>query len=214
LTPEFESNQAVHGPDLSSNSRLAFAVTKAKKGSCPKAVIDAAIARGQNCSESGDLLRPLLEEFMFPPGIAIVVDCATDNKAKLRMELRTVMKKHGAAPSSISYLFQKKGAIKFKRRPGVDLEAVLLSALDAGALDAEEDEGGYLVSTDASDVSAVCEALERGLSLEIESADVIWDPETRLISVSEQAAQQLLDIELQLKEMPSVNAMYTNAPLR
>jgi transcriptional/translational regulatory protein YebC/TACO1 len=188
-------------------------VTKAKKASCPKSAIDAAIARGQNSSESGHVLEPLVEEYMLAPGIAMIVDCLTDNKAKTRMELRTVMKKHGAAPSSISHLFRKKGVIKLKRKPGVDLEAVLLNALDAGALDAEEREGGYFVFTDASDISAVGEALEKGLSVEMDDARVVWDPEARL-TISEALAQQVRDIARQLKDMPSIRSLYTNAPLQ
>jgi transcriptional/translational regulatory protein YebC/TACO1 len=207
------SNPAsVHGPDLSSNSRLALAVTKAKKASCPKSAIDAAIARGQN-SEPADILEPLVEEYMLAPGIAMIVDCLTDNKAKTRMELRTVMKKHGAAPSSISHLFRKKGVIRLKRKPGVDLEAVLLNALDAGALDVEEGEGGYLVFTDASAISAVGEALERGLSVEMDDTRVVWDPEARL-TIPEALARQVRDIARQLEEMPSIRSLHTNAPLQ
>jgi transcriptional/translational regulatory protein YebC/TACO1 len=155
----------------------------------------------------------LEEEYTIAPGIAMIVDCLTDNKAKTRMELRSLMKKHGAAPSSISYLFRKKGVIKLKRKAGVDLEAVLLNALDAGALDAEEGEGGYLVFTDAADMSAVVEALEKALSVEIEDSEVVWDPDTRLNSVSEASEQQVRDIKRQLKEMPSFRSLYTNAPL-
>jgi transcriptional/translational regulatory protein YebC/TACO1 len=158
-------------------------------------------------------MEPLVEEYMVAPGVAMIVDCLTENKAKTRMELRTLMKKHGATPSSISYLFQKKGVIKLARKPGVDLEAVLLNALDAGALDAEERESAYLVFTDASSLSTVGEALEKGLSLEIEDAEVIWDPEVRLRSVPEEAEQQVVEIERHLKQMPSVRSVYTNAPL-
>jgi transcriptional/translational regulatory protein YebC/TACO1 len=142
----------------------------------------------------------------------VIIDGLTENKAKTRMELRTIMKKHGATPSSISYMFQKKGVIKLDRKHGVDLEAVLLSALDAGALDAEEAEDGYLVFTEASDVSAVGAALEKGLSI-VADAEVIWSPAARLASISEEEALQLAEIERQLKEMPCIRSVFTNAPL-
>jgi transcriptional/translational regulatory protein YebC/TACO1 len=158
-------------------------------------------------------LESVVEEYIVPPGIAMIIDCLTENKAKTRMELRTLMKRHGATPSSISYLFQKKGVIKLKRKPNIDLEAVLLNALDAGALDVEEGEKGYIVFTEASNISTVGEALESGLSVEIDDAEVIWDPESRLASVPEEVELQLMAIERRLQDMPSIRSVYTNAPI-
>jgi transcriptional/translational regulatory protein YebC/TACO1 len=189
---------------------------RAKKTGFPKASIEAAIARGQGLTSSGAKLESMIEEVMFPPSVAIIVDCMTDNKLRTKTEIRKALKDCGGGTlSSASYLFEKKGRISLRGREGLDLDTVLEPALEAGALDVEDGkDGGFIVYTQVSDLKSVSDALVQGLGVEVEDLRIIWDPQTRVDLDSGLIATQVDKFSCALNENPSVQDLYTNTTRR
>jgi transcriptional/translational regulatory protein YebC/TACO1 len=192
------------------NTRLADAIARAKKASMPKSNIEIAIARGQGLSASGNKLEPFMEEAMFPPGIAVLVDVFTDNKQQAKIDIRKVFKMHGANLSNTAYLFDKKGQLVFAAKEGVDEEMVLEEATNVDALDVEESESGWVVNTEIKDMTLVTEHIKNKLGLDIEESEIIWDPK-ETIEVTDKVAGPLSEMIDKLKEIPSVKEIYTNA---
>ena len=165
------------GADPALNTRLAVLVASARKAGFPKASIDAAIARGQGKSSNGASLENVTLEVMLPHAVAAVIECQTDSKARLLQDLREVFKYYGANMTPTTYLFEKKGKIVLESSTEVNEEQLLEQAIGAGALDIDQDDdGGIVVLTEPSQITAVGEALTRALGLKIESTEFIWDP--------------------------------------
>ncbi|KAK0268559.1 hypothetical protein LTR91_014902 [Friedmanniomyces endolithicus] len=144
------------GPDPSLNTRLADLITKAKREGFAKTSIEAAVARGQGRSTSGATLESVTIEGILPGNVAVIVECETDNK------LRT--------------LADKKGRIVFEAREGVGVEEALEPALEAGAVDVEDDgDGRVVIFTEPGDTRAVGDALHKTLGLQIAASEILWE---------------------------------------
>ena len=166
-----------HGPDPNNNTRLAAAITAAKKAGFPKQSIEAAIARGQGRSSSGAALENITIEAMLPNAIAAVIECQTDSKLRLLQVLRDMFKDHGANITPTTYLFDRKGKLVFEPCAGASGDELLEHAIEAGALDVETNEdGNIVVLTEPNEITSVAEALTQSLGLKIESTEIIWDP--------------------------------------
>lgn len=205
---------AVKGHDPTNNARLATAIEKAKKGSVPKAVIQAAIARGQGKSTTGAKLEPVTLEAIVPPSVGIVVECETDNRARTLGELRLIVKNNEGNVTPTAYMFEKKGRIVL-RAGGKALTAdeVLESALESGALDTyEEGDGRHVVLTEPSSTFAISQSLAASLDAEIEASDIIWKPneDTTALVGSDKDALALTEVLASIQEQPDVLAVYAN----
>ncbi|MCJ1472999.1 hypothetical protein MMC13_001648, partial [Lambiella insularis] len=177
LAQELTQASRASGADPALNNRLAALIATAKKSSFPKASIDAAIARGQGKSTSGNTLENVTVEVMLPHAIAAIIECLTDSKARLLQDLREVFKSYGANMTSTSYLFEKKGKLLLKSLKDLGEEELLEQAIGAGALDVDtREEGSIVVLTEPGDVTAVGCALETALGIEVESTGFIWAP--------------------------------------
>ena len=167
------------GPDPSGNSRLRLAMDKAFAGNVPKDTIERAIKRA-----AGDGDASSIEEIRYegygPGGVAIMVDCMTDNRNRTVSDVRHAFTKHGGnlgTDGSVAYLFDKVGQISFGA--GSDEEQVMDVALDAGAEDIDaEDDGAISVTTSWEDLSQVVEALTSA-ELEPDHSEVTMVPSTR-----------------------------------
>jgi transcriptional/translational regulatory protein YebC/TACO1 len=193
---------------------LAQAIVRAKKGSCQKAIIDAAIARGQGLSASGAKLETFIEggTLSQTPSTAILIDCLTDNPNQNRIDIRGIFKRFGVTSSSTTYLFDKIGKIKLQPKEGVSFEAFWEVALDAGASEVEVDENNcFLVETEVSNITKIIEKCKEALSLEVLESEIIWKPQIES-PVDDEASIQLHELIEQLEELPSVRAVYTNQP--
>ena len=151
----------IGGGDENSNPRLRTALLKAKSANMPKDNVDRAVKKG-----TGELEGVSFEEATYeaygPGGVAILIECLTDNRNRTTADLRNILSKHGGSmgeAGSVSYLFQRKGVI------GIDSEKytedqVIEVALEAGAEDVTSDESGIEVVTDPSLFEEVVAALE------------------------------------------------------
>lgn len=194
------------GTDPSTNSALAMAIEKARAANMPAANIDRAIARVAD--KSAAQLQEVLYEGYGPGGVAILVECATDNINRTYPEVKTAFNKHGgsiAEKGSVAFQFTHKGVIVAKGG-GDDL---MMTALDAGADDVQEDDGETIIYTAKGDLAKVRDALKEA-GVEVAEAELSYEP-NNTVEVSDEATQgkieRLMDT---LDELDDVSNTYTN----
>ncbi|KAL1970295.1 hypothetical protein VTN77DRAFT_5455 [Rasamsonia byssochlamydoides] len=215
LTKEIINASQMWGPDPKFNPRLELAIQKAKQAQMPKASIEASIARGQGITVSGQALEPLTIEAMLPGSVAAVIECMTDQKARVLQDIRCIIKDYGGTVTPTTYLFEKKGRVTFEKKEGLNPDDYLDAAIEAGATDVESDEEGrLLVLTEASETKAVGEALAKATGLVVERSEIIWDPnkDTMVKVKDEEQIQELEELLNEIREEPSVRDVYLNTP--
>jgi YebC/PmpR family DNA-binding regulatory protein len=171
------------GSDPDMNFALRLAIEKAKQANMPAANIQRAIDRG-----SGKLGGAQIQEVMYegygPDGIGVLVECATDNLNRTYPDVRLAFTKHGgsmAEKGAVAFQFERKGVIVIKGA-GEDL---LLQVLDAGAEDAEEDEGEITIYTDTKELAKIRDTLS-DQGIEIVEAELSYIPKNT-IKISDEA---------------------------
>lgn len=173
------------GADPDMNFSLRLAVEKAKEANMPASNIQRAIDRGSG-KLGGDQIQEVMYEGYGPGGVAVLVECATDNTNRTYPFVKTAFAKHGgsiAEKGSVAYLFDRKGVITIKGE-GEDL---LLQVLDAGAEDATQADGETTVYTDASDLAKVRDQLKDD-GLEVKEAEISYLPQNT-VEVTDDAIQ-------------------------
>lgn len=197
------------GGDESTNPRLRDAVKKALNANMKRDTIDNAIKRGAGGLE-GEAMIAMRYEGYGPGGIAILVDCLSDNKNRTVSEVRHAFTKHGGnlgTDGSVSYLFDHQGEILMA--PGQSEDKVMEVAIDAGASDVVVEEGQIEVITQADTYHSVLHALQAN-SLEIEQSHLTMRAQT-LISLEEEATQSLMKLIDMLEDLDDVQEVYSNA---
>lgn len=200
------------GGDLDSNPRLRLAVDKAKAGNMPNDTIDRAIKRGAGGEEEGNYDEIRYEGYG-PGGIAVIVDCLTDNRNRTASEVRHAFTKHGGnlgTDGSVAYMFQKKGIISYA--PGADEDALMEAALEAGADDVIGNEDGSVdVYTSAEDFEAVRENLV-GADQVPDNAEITFEADTQT-PLDQELAEKILRMVDFLEDLDDVQEVYTNADI-
>lgn len=194
------------GTDPSTNSALAMAIEKAKAANMPTSNIDRAIARVAD--KSAAQLQEVLYEGYGPGGVAILVECATDNTNRTYPEVRNAFNKHGgsiADKGSVAFQFTRKGVIIAKASG----DEFMLLALDAGAEDVQEEDGETIVYTAQKDLAKVRDALkEQGI--ELEQAELSYEPNNTVEISDEVTAGKIERLMDALDELDDVSNTYTN----
>jgi YebC/PmpR family DNA-binding regulatory protein len=198
------------GSDVANNPRLRAAIEKALSGNMTRDVIERATKRG-----AGELEGVTYEEIRYegygPSGIAIMLDCLTDNKNRTVAEVRNVFSKRGGnmgTDGSVAYLFNKKGIISLPA--GTNEDAVIEIALEAGAEDiVTNDDSSVDVFTSPEDFGSVKEALTSA-NFEAESAEVTMHPETTTSLDVSDARKSIAMIEA-FEDLDDVQNIYSNA---
>lgn len=200
--------------DLDANPRLRLAVDKALAANMTKDTIERAIKRGSG-DQDGQQLDEIRYEGYGLGGVAVMVDCLTDNRQRTVAEVRHAFSKNGGNmgnDGSVSYLFNRLGIISFDTREGQASEdAILEAALEAGADDVQSDEGLTEVITSPEAFNDVLAAL-KAAGLEPVEADVTMRPDT-MIDVDEDSARTLLKMLEALEDLDDVQEVYSNAEL-
>ncbi len=153
------------GPDPTGNPTLYDAVQKAKKSSVPNDNIDRAIRRGGGLEAGGSAYESITYEGYGPGGVAVLVECLTDNRNRAASDVRVAFTRNGgslADPGSVSYLFSRRGVVIVTKSPGVTEDDVLAAVLDAGAEEVNDLGDSFEVISDPSDLVAVRTALQEG----------------------------------------------------
>ncbi|KAG5920927.1 hypothetical protein E4U61_007302 [Claviceps capensis] len=205
----------LHGEDVKNNPQLANAMSAAAKASIPKALVEAAIARGQGRSTTGNQLEAMTFEALLPPNIALIVDVETDNKNRTLHDLRQVVKKAGAVASSTAFLFSRRGRVVLKSNDGaLTLSDLLEEALEHDGTEDIEDlgNGRFLVWTQPSQAMAITKALANKFELEVEESDIIWaaNEDTKVALDSTDSSQSLGDLLAGLRQYSEVKEMFAN----
>ena len=197
------------GGDADSNPRLRQAVSNAKSANMPSDNITRAIKKG-----TGELPGVTYEEVSYegygPAGVAIFMECLTDNKQRTVAEIRHLISKYGGnlgENGSVSWMFDKKGQITLKANEHEE-DVVFEAALEAGAEDFEAADNVFIVSTDSSEIMSVRDALD-SQGYEIESANIDMVPKNlhNVESDKEQSVITLLEV---LEDHDDIKAVYTN----
>ncbi|MBH3437937.1 YebC/PmpR family DNA-binding transcriptional regulator [Pseudomonas luteola] len=194
------------------NPRLRLAVDKALTANMTRDTIDRAIARGAGANE-GDNVEELTYEGYAPSGVALIVEAMTDNRNRTAAEVRHAFSKCGGnlgTDGSVAYMFERKGQISFA--PGIDEDALMEAALEAGADDVvANDDGSVDVFTSFSDFIAVNEALtEAGFKSEAAEISMIPSTTTPLDLDTAQKVLKLIDM---LEDLDDVQNVYSNAEI-
>jgi YebC/PmpR family DNA-binding regulatory protein len=200
------------GGDPASNPRLRLAVDKAKAQSMPKDNWDRAIKRG-----TGELEGVHYEEIRYegygPGGVAVMVDCLTDNRNRTVAEVRHAFSKYGGnmgADGSVAYLFTQVGLLGYPA--GSDEDRIMEAAIEAGATDVvTNDDGSVDVLTAPEDFEAVQKAMQEA-GHEPEHAEVTMRASTKA-EVSADEAESLLKLLDVLDELDDVQNVYSNAEI-
>ena len=194
------------GTNPATNSALALAVEKAKSANMPNANIERSIQR------AADKDAAQLEEVMYegygPGGVAIIVECATDNKNRTYPEVRTAFSKNGgnmAEPGSVAFQFSRRGVIRVKGT-GEDL---LLQVLDAGAEDAFEEEGETVVYTAPNQLAKVRDRIKES-GIEIVDAEITFVPNNTLEITERETARKVVNLMNALEDLEDVTNTHTN----
>lgn len=201
------------GGDPASNPRLRLAMDKALHANMTKDTIERAIKRGTG--EGGAATEEIRYEGYGPGGVAILVDCMTDNATRTVAEVRHAFTKHGGnlgTSGSVAFQFTETGEIIFDIRTQPELEEKIMElALDAGADDVQTEDGFTDVLTTPANFEAVKAKLE-GAGLKAIEADVVMRPSNR-VAVEGEAAETLKELLDWLEELDDVQDVHHNADL-
>jgi YebC/PmpR family DNA-binding regulatory protein len=199
------------GADPAGNPTLFDAVQKAKKSSVPNDNIDRAIRRGAGLEAGGAAYETVSHEGYAPGGVAVLVECLTDNRNRAAADVRTALTRNGgsmADPGSVSYLFHRKGVVIVPKVAGVSEDDVLLAVLDAGAEEVNDLGESLEVISEPSDLVAVRTALQDA-GIEYDSAEAAFLPTVEVELDAEQAKRVFRLIE-SLEDSDDVQDVYAN----
>jgi YebC/PmpR family DNA-binding regulatory protein len=167
------------GGDPAGNPTLYDAIQKAKKSSVPNDNIERAIKRGAGADGGGADYQSITYEGYGPNGVAVLVECLTDNRNRAASEVRTAITRNGgtmADPGSVAYLFNRKGVVIVPKGPGAQTEDdILLAVLDAGAEEVNDLGESFEVVSEPTDLVAVRAALQNA-GIDYDSADLTFLP--------------------------------------
>lgn len=199
------------GGEEDSNPRLRDAVVKALKANMKRDTIDNAIKRGAGGQEGENMMEMRYEGYG-PGGVAILVDCLSDNKNRTVSDVRHAFTKHGGnlgTDGSVAYLFTKQGEILLPE--GCSEDQVMELVLEAGAEDLSTEEGQVEIITPAESYHAVLSAL-KSAGIEPEQAQIAMRAAT-LVNIDAEAAETLLKLIDMLEDLDDVQEVYSNAEI-
>src|ERR1700758_4887192 len=198
------------GGDPAGNPTLYDAITKAKKSSVPNDNIDRAVRRGSGAEAGGAQYENITYEGYGPGGVAVLVQCLTDNRNRAASDVRTAFSRNGgslADPGSVSYLFHRKGIVVVEKK-GVTEDDVLTAVLEAGAEEVNDLGESFEVVSEPTDLVATRTALQDA-GIDYDSADVAFLPSVE-IDLDEDQAKRVFRLIEALEDSDDVQDVYAN----
>jgi len=214
LIKNIEVAARMGGGDPAGNPTLYDAIQKAKKSSVPNDNIDRAVKRGSGAEAGGAEYQTIMYEGYGPNGVALLIECLTDNKNRAAMEVRTAISRNGgnlADPGSVSYMFNRKGVvIVAKEQDGkrVEEDDVLEATLDAGAEEVNDIGEAFEVISEATDLVAVRTALQAA-GIDYDSAEASFVP-SMTVEVDETGATKVFRLVEALEDLDDVQNVFGN----
>ena len=199
------------GGDPAGNPTLYDAIQKAKKASVPNDNIDRAVKRGSGAEAGGAEYQTIMYEGYGPNGVAVLVECLTDNRNRAASDVRVAMTRNGgsmADPGSVAYLYNRKGLIIVPRIEGLTEDDVLAAVLDAGAEEVNDLGEAFEVVSEAGDLVAVRTALQSA-GIDYDSADPTFLPSVS-VPLDEDGARKIFRLVEALEDSDDVQNVYAN----
>jgi len=217
LIKNIEVAARMGGGDPTGNPTLYDAIQKAKKSSVPNDNIDRAVKRGSGAEAGGASYEALVYEGYAPGGVALYIECLTDNKNRAVMEVRTALTRNGgsmADSGSVAYLFERKGQVvvpKDQAGGAASEDSLLEIVLESGAEEVEDAGESFEVISEAGDVVAVRTALQDA-GMDYDSAEVTFVPSMQ-VPLDADGAKKVIRVIDALEDCDDVQNVYSNADI-
>ncbi len=201
------------GADPESNSKLKDVVAKAKANNMPNDTISRSIKKA--AGELGNInYESIIYEGYGPGGVAVIVEALTDNRNRTAGEVRHSFDKNGGslgATGCVAWMFERKGVIIIEKNDKIDEDELMMAALDAGALDVQDDEDALEITTDVASFSAVYDAIEKaGFEFAMAEVQLVPSNTVKVTEDIEAGVQKMLDM---LEDSDDVQNVYHNAEM-
>ena len=211
LIKNIEVAAKIGGADPAGNPTLADAIQKAKKSSVPNDNIDRAVKRGAGLTGDSVDYQTIMYEGYGAGGVALLIECLTDNKNRAAAEVRTIMSRNGgtmADPGSVAYNFHRKGVIAITKTDSLSEDDVLAAVLDAGAEEVIDRGAGFEVITDPSQLVTNREAIQAaGIDYDQAEAEFVA---TVTVAPDLDGAKKVLSLIEALEDCDDVQNVFTN----
>ena len=198
------------GGDPDGNPTLYDAIQKAKKSSVPNDNIDRAVKRGSGADAGGAEYQTITYEGYGPNGVAVLIECLTDNRNRAASDVRVAMTRNGgsmADPGSVSYLFNRKGVVIVPKGE-LSEDDVLAAVLDAGAEEVNDLGESFEVISEATDLVAVRTALQDA-GIDYDSAESSFVPSVQ-VELDEEGAKKIFKLIDALEDSDDVQNVFAN----
>jgi YebC/PmpR family DNA-binding regulatory protein len=202
------------GGDPAGNPTLFDAIQKAKKNSVPNENIDRALRRGAGLESGGATYESVTYEGYAPGGVAVLIECLTDNRNRAASDVRAALTRNGgtmADPGSVSYLFHRKGVVivgKGAGNDGLTEDDVLAAVLDSGAEEVNDLGESFEVVSEPGDLVAVRTALQQA-GIDYDSAEAAFLP-TMEVPLDEEQARRVFRLIEAVEDSDDVQDVYAN----
>ncbi|MER5872002.1 MULTISPECIES: YebC/PmpR family DNA-binding transcriptional regulator [unclassified Streptomyces] len=210
LIKNIEVAARMGGADIDGNPTLFDAIQKAKKSSVPNKNIDSAVKRGGGLEAGGADYETIMYEGYGPNGVAVLIECLTDNRNRAASDVRVAMTRNGgsmADPGSVSYLFNRKGVVLLPKGE-LSEDDVLETVLEAGAEEVNDLGESFEIISEATDMVAVRTALQQA-GIDYDSADSNFLP-TMQVELDEEGARKIFKLIDALEDSDDVQNVFAN----
>lgn len=199
------------GPSPDINVRLRMAMERAKREGMSSDTVERAIAKGSGSSADGVEYQTVFYEGYGPGGVAVMAVALTDNRNRTAAEVRQAFNRHGGSlgeTGTVGWQFDTIGQV-IVAAGGHDSDEIELQAIEAGATDVSSEDGEVTITTEASEVNTVAEAL-RSAGLEVEAADITRVPQNQ-VEIDGSQAQTAMKLLEALEDLDDIQEVFTNA---
>jgi len=211
LVKKIEVAARLGGPDIEGNPALFDAIQKAKKNSVPNDNIDRALKRGSGTEEGAADYQTIMYEGYGPNGVAVLIECLTDNRNRAAGDVRLVMTRNDgnmADPGSVSYMFSRKGVVLLSKTGSLTEDDVLSAVLDAGAEEVNDLGESFEVISEPNDLVQVRTALQNA-KIDYDSADISFVPSVS-VELDAEAAKKIFNLIESLEDLDDVQTVWAN----
>jgi YebC/PmpR family DNA-binding regulatory protein len=211
LIKNVEVAARVGGGDPAGNPTLYDAIQKAKKNSVPNENIDRAVKRGSGQEAGGADYQTIMYEGYGPSGVALLIECLTDNRNRAATDVRTALTRNGgnlADAGSVSYLFSRKGVVIVPKAGALSEDDVLGAVLEAGAEEINDLGEAFEVVSEPTDLVPVRKALQTA-GIDYESAESSFMPSVT-VQLDEDGARKIFKLIDVIEDSDDVQNVYAN----
>ena len=201
------------GGDPGGNPTLYDAIQKAKKSSVPNDNIDRAVKRGSGAEAGGSDWQNITYEGYAPGGVALLIECLTDNRNRAAAEVRTALSRNGgnlADPGSVAYVFDRKGVVIIPKGDRSE-DDILEIVLDAGAEEVNDNGDSWEIVSEATDFVSVRKAVQEA-GVDYDSAEASWVPNLQ-VPLDLEGAKKMIRVIEALEDSDDVQDVFANGDI-